>query len=234
MKSSGIQLFLLPFAGGNSRSFDQVVERLDKRIDAITVEYAGRASRRKDEYITEYSPFLEDVASYIRERRDNRPWALLGYSLGSVFAYDISSRIMMDDNPFHVFVCARGDLKERYISQGYAGLEYDEFLEKMRALGGIDERLLKNRRFLEIFMEPTRKDYFVWADYEYVERGNRIPCDTTVIFSKKDPLSVGAEKWAQYCSGKVDFYEMGENHFFIKDCYAEIAKIINDKVSEII
>ncbi len=234
MDSSGIQLFLLPFAGGNSRSFDYVVEGLNKGIDAITVEYAGRLSRQKEKYITEYDPFLRDAADYIKERRDGRPWALLGYSLGSVLAYDISSSVMAEDAPSHVFICARGDLKERYVSQGYADLGYDEFLEKMRALGGIDDRLLNNRRFLDIFMEPTRKDYFVWADYEYVEHGKRIPCDTTVIYCEKDPLCVGADRWGQYCNCKVDFYEMGENHFFIRDYYADIARIINDKVSGII
>jgi hypothetical protein len=40
----------------------------------------------------------------------------------------------VDDLLSHVFVCARGDLKSRSISQRYAGLDDDEFTEEEKAV----------------------------------------------------------------------------------------------------
>ena len=57
-----VQLFLLPFAGGNSASFNEMVNYLDPRIEPLTIEYSGRLSRNKDGYITNYKDFLIDVA----------------------------------------------------------------------------------------------------------------------------------------------------------------------------
>ncbi len=228
--NENIQLFILPFAGGNSGSFSNLVSCLEKEIIPITIEYSGRFARSKDGYITKYDDFLADVANQIRERRDDKPWALLGYSLGSVLAFDIASAGFADEKLQHVFICARGNLKNQYISQMYAGLNDDEFADKIVELGGFDERLLANKRFLSIFMKPVRSDYIVWSDYLFTDDGRKIPCDTTMIYSASDPLCDGVRAWDDLCTGKTDYYEMGENHFFIRDHYAEMANIINAKL----
>lgn len=225
-----VQLFLLPFAGGNSASFNEMVNYLDPRIEPLTIEYSGRLSRNKDGYITNYKDFLIDVAGQIREHRDGKPWALLGYSLGSVLAFDIASTGFSDEKLQHVFICARGDLKNRYISQMYAGLNDDEFAEKIAELGGFDERLLANKRFLRIFIKPVRNDYIVWGDYSFTDEDRRIPCDATMIYSEKDPLCADVRAWDALCAGSTDYFVMGENHFFIRDHYADMAEIINRKL----
>ncbi len=225
-----IQLLILPFAGGNSASFNDVSHCLRTNIIPVTVEYSGRLSRSKDRYITKYDEFLDDVVSYVRERRDGKPWALLGYSLGSVLAFDIAGGELIDDMLEHVFICARGDLKNRYISQRYAGLNDEDFARKIVGLGGFDERLMANKRFLDIYMKPVRSDYQVWGDYNFVDDGRKISCDTTVIYCEKDPLCSNVRAWDDFCAGKTDYYEMGENHFFVREHYAEMADIINSKI----
>ncbi len=226
----GIQLFILPFAGGNSSSFDDMNSLVNAGIDPITVEYSGRLSRRKDGYILKYEEFLFDVVRFITKRRNGNPWALLGYSLGSVLTYDIARRALVDDMLQHAFICARGDLNSASISQGYAGLKDEEFTRKIVELGGFDERLLNDKRFLKIYMEPVQNDYAVWSDYVFCDDGRKIHCDATVIYSEKDPLCANIRAWDGLCDGIIDYYEMGENHFFIRDHYAEMAEIINSKL----
>ncbi|MCI8418873.1 MAG: thioesterase [Lachnospiraceae bacterium] len=227
MNNEKIQLFLLPFAGGNSASFKQLTELLDNRIEVISVEYAGRMSRHKEKFITDYEKFLEDTANYINVRCNGLPISLLGYSLGSVLVFDFIIKKKIKGDLKHCFICARGDLRDKSISQRYHELPNDEFLQKLINLGGFDQRILENQRFLEIYMEPVRKDYIVWSQYKYREEGNKIPCDTTVIYSSKDPLSVNAHGWRDLTEGNIDFYELGENHFFIHQYYRGMAEIIN-------
>ncbi|GFI07877.1 thioesterase PikA5 [Lachnospiraceae bacterium] len=227
MSSKKMQLFLLPFAGGNAKSFHRLTELLDDSIEVIGVEYAGRQSRRKEAYITEYGDFLKDASDYVNARRSSLPFSVLGYSLGSVLAFDLITEKMLYGKPEHCFICARGDLKNESISQKYHELSDEEFIQKMTALGGFDRRILDNRRFLDIYMEPVRMDYKVWSQYRYIESGCRIPCDTTVMYSPKDPLSAGAGEWRKLVSGSIDFYELGKNHFFLNQHYKEMADIIN-------
>lgn len=225
-----IQFFLLPFAGGNSASFSDLISCLKAEIIPVTVEYPGRLSRCETGYILKYNEFLADIVSYISERRDGKPWALLGYSLGSVLAFDIASKGLVDDLIDHVFICARGDIKSHYISQLYAGLNDEAFAQKIVELGGFDERLIANKRFFDIYMKPVRSDYMVWGDYVFVDDGKKIPSDVTVFYSEKDPLCSGIRAWDVLCDGHVDYFEMGENHFFIRDHYADMAEIINRKL----
>ena len=228
MNSKKMQLFLLPFAGGNSASFKYLTELLDKRVETISVEYAGRPGRHKEDYITDYEEFLEDAANYIRARRNDLPISVLGYSLGSVLAFDLITKGKVEGDLRHCFICARRDLRDESISQRYHKLSDDEFVKRMMELGGIDQRILENQRFLEIYMKPVRMDYAVWSQYKYREEGNKIPCNTTVMYSSKDPLSANAHGWRDLTEGNIDFYELGDNHFFIHHHYREMAEIVND------
>lgn len=222
-----MQLFLLPFAGGNSSSFKQLTGLLDDRVEAISVEYAGRLSRHKEPYITDYDIFLEDAVNYINVRRSNLPISILGYSLGSVLAFDLITKKKVEGTLKHCFICARGDLRDESISQKYHKLLDREFIQRMVELGGFDKRILENKRFLEIYMEPVRKDYIVWSQYKYREGENKIPCNTTIMYSSRDPLSDNIFGWKDLTEGNIDFYELGENHFFINQYYREMAEIIN-------
>lgn len=227
MNKKKIQLFLLPFAGGNSASFKRLTDLLDSHIEVISVEYAGRLSRYKEDYITDYEKFLEDVASYIHGRRSDLPIAVLGYSLGSVLAFDLITKRKIGRDLKHCFICARGDLRDESVSQRYHELSDNEFVKRMMELGGFDRRILENQRFLKIYMEPVRRDYMVWSQYKYREIGKKISCDTTVMYSPKDPLAVNAYGWRDLTEGNVDFYELGDNHFFIHQYYREMAEIVN-------
>lgn len=227
MSTKRMQLFLLPFAGGNSASFHCLTELLDECIDVVCVEYAGRLSRRKEAYITEYKDFLKDTADYINAKRNGSPFSILGYSLGSVLAFDLVTKKMIYGEPEHCFICARGDLRNKGISQTYHELTDDEFVQKMICLGGFDQRILDNKRFLDIYMEPVRRDYEVWCKYKYIEHNSKILCNTTVIYCAEDPMCADIYGWKDLIKGNVEFYEFGHDHFFINQYYKEIAEIIN-------
>lgn len=226
-----LQLFILPFAGGSSASFTKLVDLIDERIEVITIEYAGRGKRHGESFFCRYDDFLDDVVMQIKEARDKElPYAMMGYSAGSAMTYDILSHHMIEGNLVHAFVCAKGSLYRKIPSQFYWKLPDEEFTHRMIDLGGIDERLLKNKRFLDIYMVPVRADYVVWGQYEY--KAGIIPCDITAIYSPKDPISEGVKDWEQLTLGKVDYYELGENHFFIKKHWQDVADIVNSHLDK--
>lgn len=224
-----IQLFLLPFAGGNSASFNKMLPFINDKIECITVEYAGRFTRKDIPFFSKYNDFLYDVASQINiKRTEGLPYAILGYSLGSAIAYDLMIKKLIYGNVEHVFLCSLGDYTDNTKRVDYNKVSEADFLKEIIDLGGMNEQLLANKRFLDIYMRPVRADYIVWGNYYFI-KGN-IPCDTTVIYSSQDPVAKNISIWANLSSGFVDYFDVGGSHFFINKKYREVADIINKKL----
>lgn len=228
MDNKKIQLFLVPFAGGNLYSFKNLNQHIDSRIDVVPIEYAGRGTRMNEEFILDYGAFLEDVSLCIKKKRNKAiPFYILGYSLGSAIVYDLLEKEMLSEHPKHVFICAREALNHESKSQRYNQLSEDEFLEKIIDLGGVNQQILGNRRFLDIYMKPLRADYKIWGQYRYSANNKLLTEDITMFYSEKDTPFKSVEGWQNLTSGKVVFYEFGDNHFFINSYYKEMAEIIN-------
>lgn len=223
-----IQLFMLPYAGGDHASFNKILPYLNKNIEPVTIEYSGRGNRRKETFIKEYQKFLDDISVTINVlRRPDCPYALLGYSLGSAVAFDLLSKHRILGVPKHAFFCARGSLKVKTESQSYHLLSDTEFIKVIKDLGGIDDRILSNPRFLDIFMRPIKADYSIWGQYTHPDNNAKIPCNMSIIYSPQDPLSDNIEDWCEMTEKESHFYEIGNNHFFILQHYKELADIIN-------
>lgn len=221
-----VQLFLLPFAGGNVTSFVKLTSLLSDKIEPITIEYSGRGNRLKDGYIIEHKEFLLDVVNQIKSQRDkNIPYALLGYSMGSTFVYEIASGCLLDSEPIHLFYCASPCIKDEKLKL----MTDEEFITYTEALGGFDSRSFKNRRLFNLFMHPLLDDYNMACKYKFSE-GQQIVCNTTVFYSNEDTSYARVKGWANLTSGETDFYEFGNNHFFLNQNYSEMAEIINSKL----
>lgn len=221
-----IQLFLLPFAGGNSLSFMKLIRTLDSSIDAVTVEYPGRLSRHNEPFIETYDAFLDDVVKYIQEnKRKDIPFAILGYSLGTTLAFDICSKELLGEKPAYAFFCAEGSLLAQNLARKYGKLSDEEFKDKMLMLGGFDQRIFGNEKEKAKYLNLIKKDFNILEQFVYTD--GKVPCDASVIYSMDDTTCIQMEDWSELIDGKVDYYRIGGGHFFVKKHYRETAEIIN-------
>lgn len=231
--SPRIQLFCIPFAGGSSSSFYELCSYLDEAIECHVVEYPGRGVRSKEEYYTDIDQLIQDIkGQIITHRRHEVPYALFGYSMGTAICYDLI-QYALKEKPLYAFMSARDALNLYSKSQTFAALGKERFVEEIKKLGGIDDRILNNRRFLEIYLEPIYADYKLWRQYKYKEELGIIDCDVTVFYSEQDTPYERVEGWKKLTAGEVDFYEFGNNHFFIKEHAQEMGAIINKKLLSI-
>lgn len=229
--SKQIQMFLLPYAGGSSRSFHKLIQLLDDRIEAIPVEYAGRMTRRSEGFIEDYNLFLKDTAEQINKNRNpDIPFILMGYSLGSILTYDLTIQGLICGELAHLFLCAKGSL----LNKTSVDKEFtdEEVINEMRFLGGTDERLFADERFLSIYMEPVKKDFNVWRQFVYTP--GHIFCNATVIYSREDPAAFGVHDWSKIIQGEIEYFDIGHNHFFINENWGTVADIMNDKICHIL
>lgn len=228
-----MQLFILPYAGGSIAAFKRFTDLIDDRVDAVTVEYAGRGTRAKEALADNIWDLLDDAIEYCRARRDpNLPYAMMGYSMGSVLAYEMLVRKAIPGELKHFFVAAEVSPKDRALELRKVSNPTEErIMERALRLGGLDERMLKNKRFADIYLKPMLSDYRLFFTYQFGNYPDKIKTDTTCLYSEKDTALSDIRKWDELIDGKFDYYEIGENHFFINQHYQRMAEIINNKLN---
>ncbi len=223
-----VQLFILPFAGGNSSSFQKMVNCIDSSIETVTIEYSGRGSRLKDGYITDYQTFVADVVAQIQKvRKQSVPYALFGYSMGAAFAYEIAANGYVDGEMKHIFYAGRSCVRDEELKH----MTDEEFLEHTKQLGGFRDEVIKNKRLFNLFVHPLLDDYHIACRYHYSPGTQEIDCDATVFYSEKDTPFESVQNWRELTNGRTEFHEFGDNHFFILEHYREMADIVNKVLS---
>lgn len=225
-----MQLFILPYAGGSIAAFKRLTCLLDDSIEAITVEYPGRGSRVKEEFASSFWSLLDDSITYCRERRKPElPYSVMGYSMGSILAYEMISRRSIAGELRHLFISAEVSPKERSLElRKIENPTEERILERAKRLGGLDERMLRNQRFADIFIKPMLSDYRLFLEYRFDNHIEKNNVDTTFFYCEKDTPLADLQKWNELIDGQFDFHKMGENHFFINQHYEEMARVIND------
>lgn len=225
-----MQLFILPYAGGSIAAFKRLTDMIDDSIDVITVEYAGRGTRAKDALAKSIEELMDDAILYCRKRRDpNIPYAVMGYSMGSVLAYEMLAGNVLEGELNHLFIAAEVSPKDRFLELRKVENPTDErVLERAKKLGGLDERMLTDKRFADIYLRPMLSDYRLFFSYHYSEHTKKIIVDTTFFYCEKDTAFTDVQKWDELIDGQFDFHELGDNHFFINQHYKEMAQVINN------
>ena len=230
MEDKQLQLFMLPYAGGNAFSFYKLSRFLDSRIETIPVEYAGRGTRAGEELICIYNDCLKDVSNFINSRRrQEKLYAVLGYSFGSVLSYDlIRMKLINGGEPQHVFFCAEGGLK--YLSDQNKQNTLDDALlfDEIKKLGGFSKKLLNTPDALKDVFSLIRNDFYAYKEFVY--HRNIINIDCSIINSPGDFSAVYLDEWKEVTDKKIEYYQLGDNHFFINDKFRELADIVNNKL----
>lgn len=232
MSNKKIQLFCMPFAGGSAMAFTEIKGFLDESIDVHIIEYPGRGTRNRESFCKTMDELIADAKQQVESYRNKElPFAILGYSMGVEVAFDLAQFELLE-KPVHLFFAAREAICYDTNGHDYSLLQLDHFIDKIVALGGIDEKILKDRRFLEIYMRPIYADYKLLNQYVYKPEKGILNQDITVFYCEKDTSFKRIKDWKNLTFGQVDFLELGNNHFFIQQCAQEMADMIYKKLSK--
>ena len=232
--SERIQLFCIPYAGGMANTFDDLKNRLSDEILVTPIEYAGHGTRKTEACYQDFRALAEDVCVQIKEkRRCGLPYAMFGYSMGSISVYEVIRRYFSDCPPEHIFLASHEAPDVDWEGKAYARLEDDQFMEQLIGMGGFEEsnrKLLSNRFFRNLYFQPIREDYRLLAEYRMDER-YLLPVNTTVFYSPNDISDEKIHSWDSFDGAGIEYIPMGENHFFIREHVEQMADIIRSRLS---
>lgn len=228
-----IQLFCIPYAGGTANAFSGLAKALGDDVLVSAIEYSGHGTRKAGAFYQDFAELAADVLEEIKKvRRPELPYAIFGYSMGSVAVYELLWRYLADDQPQHIFLAAHEAPDVEWESKEYAAYDDEHFMDMLIGFGGFEEsdrQMLGNRFFRRLFFQPIREDYRLLAEYKMQEY-HPLPVDATMFYSPLDIPTEQIETWKRFAGGEIEFVPLGKNHFFIREHADEMAEIMRRKM----
>lgn len=228
--SSKPKLFCFTYAGGTSDFFNIIESELET-IEVVKLDYAGHGIRHKENYYKDFDELADDLMEKMESKIEG-DYSLFGYSMGSITLVEILKRIIRKNFPLpkNVFLAAH-EPKSKIGILKYNSNELNAWVKKRTIdFGEVPERLLNNEVFWRTYLPLYRSDYTIIGKYKFEELNLKTTIPATVFYSEKDAPLTNMKLWKNYFIGDCDFYCYEGNHFFIKQHYVEMAKVINDKI----
>jgi surfactin synthase thioesterase subunit len=224
-----LNLFCLPFAGGNKYSYRGYVKHSPPNLNIIPVELPGRGARFKEPLLKDAHAMANDVLKQI-EPLLGEPYAIYGHSMGTLIGYLLTKKIISKLFPkpkFLVFTGSGGPSVRQTEPVRYL-LPKDKFIQKVRELGGCPEEILQDENMM-IFFEPIlRADFQVVETYQYTASPPfDIPINVMIGLGEKVNYEQ-AMAWKNESTARVEVRQFPGKHFFIFDYEREITEIISN------
>ncbi len=226
-----LRLFCLAYAGAGASVFNPWRKRLADDIELTAIQLPGREERRREPLprrITDLMPRLLDA---IAPRLD-RPYALLGYSLGALLAYDLARQIAAHAGllqPAHLFPLARLAPHLKDPLPPFYDRPEDEFLaELQRRYGPLPPTLLNTPDMLGFYLPIVRADLEMVDTYEAPAQQS-LACPVTAIGGADD---VWTEEqliaWKSVTTGPFRHHLLPGGHFFLRDQRDALCQFISE------
>ncbi|MEU8708447.1 alpha/beta fold hydrolase [Streptomyces sp. NPDC048565] len=231
------RLICLPHAGGSASVYAPLARKLSGEgvLDVLAVQYPGRQDRRAEPAEDSVLGLATRTADRLAAVADDRPYALLGHSMGALVAYE-TARILHSrsaPSPTRLFVSGRS-------APGTAPGRHDqlkgdaEILAAVRSLGGTDSAVLDDQEMLDMVMPALRADYGALASYRWQE-GPVLNIPLTVLVGDADPVAPVASTagWAQQTDQDNEVLVFSGGHFFLSERLYEVSEVVLSRLTAV-
>ncbi|WP_156724832.1 thioesterase II family protein [Streptomyces apocyni] len=229
-----IRLFCLPYAGGSARLYQGWQRELPDFVEVCPLELPGRGSRFREPLSEGLEPLVDDVVAAVRARSD-LPFALFGYSFGSLLAYEAALRLEAAGSPpVSLTVAAFRSPGSAPPKTSAAFLPDAEFREVVGEMGGTPRELLESDAFMELALPIIRADLRIAATY-----GNRqapsLSCPVAAFAGADDHLFAVSDvaAWARHTSAPFTLHVVPGDHFFLHSHPELLWKTIGAELTEL-
>ncbi|MBF0688239.1 MAG: thioesterase [Cellulomonas sp.] len=225
-------LFCLPYAGGSARVFEDWAPVLAPGVEVVPLELPGRGTRLREEPVDRLEPLVRDVVGQVLGAVGPfaaAPVALLGYSYGSVLAFETARRLehVHGLRVDHLVVAAMRGPRWPGPVVTTASLTSRGLRERLGRLNGTATELLTDDAFMALLEPVLRADFAVADAYQWRD-GPGISCPVTALGGDADrSVSVAAlDAWADATSGAFARHVLPGDHFFLRPARDELLRLL--------
>ncbi|MNU73068.1 Surfactin synthase thioesterase subunit [compost metagenome] len=224
-----MQVFILPFAGGNSYSFHFLKPHFSPASEVHVLELPGRGKRMKEALLKTSDEAIEDYCLQIKNLRMNlkTPYVIYGHSMGTLLGLAVVRKLEeLADPPL------------RFVGTGSAGpgvttdldtlrhqMDDHQLKEELLRLGGAPRELLEDQDMFAFFSKPIRSDFEIL--YKSI-RWDEVMIRTSAFFvmGNDEMFTNKISNWKKYATGITRFALLPGDHFFIHKHPDRIAALI--------
>jgi medium-chain acyl-[acyl-carrier-protein] hydrolase len=123
----------------------------------------------REKPVERWEPLVEAVAGAVAPYLD-RPYALFGHSMGAMLAFELARLQRRTGGPLPLHLFPSGRPAPHVPRDEFThDLPEPEFVDELRAMGGVPEEVLANRELMGLLLPLLRADMSVNERYEYRE-----------------------------------------------------------------
>ncbi len=224
------RLFCFPFAGGNSTAFRPLAKLAASEYEICAVELPGRLGRLEDRPIGEIHELVGAIYSAIKSELIARPTVFLGYSFGSLIAFELARLLKKNHGncPKGFVVLSREAPESKSSQQPLHKLPMREFLLGLEKRYGFVQKMLLESEELQKMVEPAmRADFSVFENYNYAP-GEVLNCPITVIAGTDDKSVqlTNLENWRNETSASFELKRITAGHFLLAGNERLVAEVL--------
>lgn len=216
-----LRLFCLPFAGGGASTYLPWARALAARpIEVLAAQPPGRENRLAEAPFTAMSPLVEALATAIEPFLD-RPYALMGHSMGATIAFELAHELRARGRPLPRHLFAAGALAPDAADPDeplHTIADDDAFVAAVaRRFGGVPQEVLDHEELRRLVAIALRADLRLHESHRYVARAP-LPLDLTAYGGSDDDKvdAAALEGWRSHVTGAFASRVFPGNHFFLQ------------------
>jgi medium-chain acyl-[acyl-carrier-protein] hydrolase len=227
-ENDNFRVFCFPYSGGTAQVYRPLTNVLPDDVCVYAYELPGRGRRFGEEIPGTLSGIVEDAFSPIRGLIE-RPYAFFGHSLGGIIAFEMARHLRKQGKPLprHLFVSGiRAPQVPKREAEAFS-LPRQEFIEKIKELGGTPSEILENEEMLDIMIPVLRKDFQIYETYSYAH-DLPMPVPITAFGGRRDNFVTEDDirKWSEHTSSLFEMQMFAGDHFFILENMNNVAQLI--------
>ena len=231
-----VRLFCFPFAGAGASMYHGWHRAFHEEMEVCAVQLPGRESRMREPRITDAIALSQQIADAIEPYLE-RPFALFGYSLGALLAFETARALRRrgDPLPVQLFVAAMRAPHVPALVPRLARLPRDQFLREVRWHFQPSEDTFNVPELLDLLLPVLRDDMALVDDYAYhAEPPLACAMDAYVGADDRSISVEAAQSWRAHIDGPFALTVFPGGHFFLHEALPDLQRNVATRLHETI
>jgi len=224
-----VRMVCFPHAGGSAQDFRKWIEYLPADIELLVAQMPGRAERIQEKLCSNFDELVNNFLQALTLLLD-KPYFLLGHSLGGSLAFEIAKGIRRIGYrmPNRLIVISRGGPSIPEPNPKY-DLPDEKFVDYLKSQSGTNERILGDRETLNFFLPIIRNDVKLADTYsDYYKKETPISCPINVFWGSNEANldQRMIKEWKNETSSQFTEDQFEGSHFFLHEQPERVIKRI--------
>lgn len=209
-----MRLFCIPGFAMSAALFANWYRHLPPEVEVCAVEPAGKGSRINEKPPSSIDAYVTDILRSIAHLLD-QPYAIYGYSLGGVVAFELTRRIRREGHPLPLHLLLGAALPPQRIGDPQDIQLVDRMLEELQA-STLELSAQAHHHVLSEIQNMDRAGQEILKSYSYRPE-HPLTCPITHYAGLSDRLvpSESANDWLQHTNASVHLHYFSMGHFFM-------------------